>query len=131
MNIKKYFDLNERTSQPKELLYKVGYQTKEIPPPTVNVIQMPFSEQILLYIGTVIGVIFSSVIMEFKSGNAVSLAGFNITTLLISAVIALFIIPVVYEKLKVMPDTPILVRFGLFVQQGVFWQVAFSAIGAA
>ena len=128
MNIKKYFDLNERTPQPEILLSGIDGPLKY---GATAGIQMPFTEQILLYVGTVIGVLFSSVIMEFNSGNPVSLAGFNITTLLISAVIALFIIPVVYEKLKVMPDTPILVRFGLFVQQGVFWQVAFSAIGAA
>jgi len=39
------------------------------------------------------------------------------------------IIPVVFEKLSVRPDAPFIVRFGLFVQNGVFWQVIIGSIG--
>ena len=39
------------------------------------------------------------------------------------------IIPVVFRKLRVQADTPLVVRVGIFVQNGVFWQTLLSAIG--
>lgn len=34
-----------------------------------------------------------------------------------------------FEKLSVRPDAPFVVRLGLFVQTGVFWQVIIVSIG--
>jgi hypothetical protein len=96
----------------------------------VSVRKMSFWEQLLLYVGLVIGVIFSSYVMQFKSGETIHL-NITVTTALISAVIALIITPFVFEKLSVRPESPLLVRFGLFVQHGVFWQVVFGLIGKA
>jgi len=90
--------------------------------------KMPLWEQLLLYVGTVIGVIFSSAATHFKSGEKMNL-NLDLTTVVISCVVALVIIPQIYERLNVPPDTPLLIRFGLFVQHGVFWHVLFSSLG--
>jgi hypothetical protein len=91
---------------------------------------MPIWEQLMMYFGTVVGVLFSSAVMEFKSGEFETFS-VTITSIILSAVIALVIIPVVFEKLNVKPDAPLVVRLGLFVQHGVFWQVLFGAMGKA
>lgn len=81
--------------------------------------QMSPAEQFLMYFGVVLGVYFSGLIRGQESK----------TTLLLSALIGLVIIPIAFEKLSVNPKAPLLVRFGLFVQNGVFWDVLFGAIG--
>ena len=97
----------------------------------VIVNHIPLWEQILMYVGTVIGVFFSSMVMQFNSSKIEILDYFNLTSLILSAIIALAIIPIVFEKLNVKANAPLLVRFGLFVQHGVFWQVTFNFIGGA
>ena len=93
-----------------------------------NVNHMPSWEVILMYVGTFIGVFFSSMVMQFNSNKIEILDHYNLTSLIISAIVALIIIPNVFEKLKVEANTPLLVRFGLFVQNGVFWPVALNII---
>ncbi len=90
--------------------------------------KMPWWEQILLYMGMLIGVILSSVVTEYMSGNAVELKT-SISVLIISAVIALVVIPKAFEYLKFTPDMPLIGRLGLFVQYGVFWNVLLGSIG--
>lgn len=72
-----------------------------------------------MYFGVLLGVYFSSLIRGSQSQ----------ASLLIAALVALVIIPVVFEKLNVNPKAPFIVRFGLFVQNGVFWDVIFESIG--
>ena len=88
---------------------------------------MSMWDQISMYFGVLLGVVFSSAVQQFKPSGAVNL---NVTlgTLLVAALVALVIIPVVFEKLSVRPDAPFIVRFGLFVQSGVFWQVMISSL---
>lgn len=90
--------------------------------------KMPFAEQLLMYIGILIGVVFSSAVQQFKSGSTINL-NITIGSLLVAAIVALAIMPLIFEKLNVRPDAPLLVRFGLFVQNGVFWHVLFGSIG--
>jgi len=90
---------------------------------------MPFWEQFVMYFGVFLGVAASSAVQQFKSGTNVSFNNLTIGTFVIAAVVAIAIIPYVYRKLSVRPDAPFLVRFGLFVQNGVFWQVVFGSIG--
>ncbi len=87
-------------------------------------------DQALMYLGVFIGVLFSSAVAQFKSGNRIS---FNIglATIVVSAVVALIVVPQAFEKLKMQPSAPIIVRFGFFVQNGVFWRVIFEAVGKA
>ena len=92
------------------------------PPP-----QMPLWEQLLMYFAMMIGVIFSSAVMQFKSGE-VDITSLTTARVLISAIVAFVIAPVVFEKLTVMTDAPLLSRLGLFVQHGVFWSFLFGSI---
>ncbi len=86
------------------------------------------ADQVVMYLGVFIGVLFSSAVQQFKSGRVTDL---NITwgVLAIASVVALAIIPIVFQKLSIRPDAPFLVRFGLFVQSGVFWHVVFGTAG--
>ena len=90
--------------------------------------RMPLWQQLLLYFGVVIGVIFSSAVMQFKSGQPISL-NITLTTIFVSIIVGLIIIPLAFERLSIKPDSPLIVRFGLFVQHGVFWQVILGLIG--
>ena len=94
----------------------------------VNTNHIPLLEQILMYVGTFIGVFFSSMVMQLNSSKIEILDHFNLTSLILSAIIALVIIPNIFEKLNVEANTPFLARFGLFVQNGVFWQVTLNII---
>jgi ABC-type sugar transport system permease subunit len=80
-----------------------------------------------MYLGILIGVIFSSVVQQAQKGKTFHL---NVTTsmVLTSAVIALLVMPYVFKQ-SIDPASPFLVRFGLFVQNGVFWQVAVGVAG--
>ncbi len=86
-------------------------------------------EQAVFYLGTVIGVLFSSSVIQFQSGKAVN---FNITasTVILSAIVGLILMPFIGKK-GIKPDSPFVVQLGLFVQAGVFWSVVFTLIGKA
>lgn len=81
--------------------------------------QLSIVDQILMYFGILLGIYFSSLIRGQQSQ----------LSLWIAALVALIIIPVVFEKLNVDPQAPFIVRFGLFVQNGVFWDVIFESLG--
>jgi len=85
------------------------------------------ARQLLMYIGTFLGVLLSTAVTHFQSGN-VDLA-ITVGEVALSAVIALVIIPLVYEKLMLNPRAPLIVQFGIFVQNGVFWHVLIDSVG--
>jgi hypothetical protein len=116
---------DKRAQHPLKPKIEEKLQPSSLPPKSNR---MPWAEQVLMYVGVVTGVIFSSAVTQFQLGKAVSF-NLTLTTIFVSAIIALVIIPVVFERLSVKPDGPFLVRFGLFVQHGVFWQVLFGFIG--
>ncbi|MGD2250980.1 MAG: hypothetical protein PVF58_21490 [Candidatus Methanofastidiosia archaeon] len=109
----KYFDLNDRAR-------------KGEPARDVSGLASPV-RQLAMYIGIFLGVIFSTAVEQFREGVSI---GLTLTTgkILISAIIAIMIIPTVYEKLNLNPEAPFIVQFGLFVQNGVFWSVAIDLI---
>ncbi len=80
---------------------------------------MSLAEQLLMYCGVVLGVYCSGLVRGQETK----------TTLLLAGLIALIIIPIAFEKLHIDPKAPFLVRFGLFVQNGVFWDVLFGVLG--
>ena len=83
----------------------------------------------LMYCGTFLGVLLSSAVSHFRSGNVdITITLGEVTA---SAVVAFVIIPLVYEKLSLNPKAPFIVQFGLFVQNGVFWHVLIDSIGSA
>ena len=84
--------------------------------------------QIIMYLGTFIGVLLSTAVTHFRSGNMDLTV--TLGEIVLSAVVALVIIPVVYEKLKLHPETPFIVQFGIFVQNGVFWHILIGSVGS-
>ncbi len=141
MNLLKYFDLNQR-ARPVPSAKRPGMPQKAgriawpiwdftQPQKVLEAAWLAFThqeagsismaEQLLMYCGVLGGVYFSGVIrgQDFRP------------TLLLAAVVALMIIPIAFEKLSINPRAPLIVRFGLFVQNGVFWDVLLQAIGNA
>ncbi len=82
--------------------------------------------QIAMYFGAFIGVLLSEIVREYGSGKHVKLS-LSVGKVVASALIAFIIVPYVYEKLK--PESPFIVQFGLFVQNGVFWSFLIDLIG--
>jgi hypothetical protein len=76
---------------------------------------MPWWEQLFLYLGVVIGVIASAFLRGQNLGQR------WLTTIGISLFIALISMPFIYEQIKA-NNSPGLMRFGLFVQNGFFWE---------
>ena len=118
----KYFDLNQRAQR--------GLRSKAVelgPPAPEPAGRMSAKSQICLYFGIFIGVLLSSAIDQYKIQGTVNF-NFSPGVCLISGVVALILVPLVYEKLRVDPASPFIVQLGLFVQQGVFWQVLMDAL---
>jgi hypothetical protein len=88
---------------------------------------MKVVEQILLYLGILIGVFFSDFVMEFEKDVALHFE-ISVTKFIVSSIITIVIVPLVYEKLDVDPRAPFIVQFGLFVQNGFFWRAIIGAI---
>ncbi len=126
-----YFDLNRRArravsqadARENQMLQSAGGGGTTAP-------QISIWEQILMYLGIVVGVLFSSAVSQFKAGESISLK-FPAGMIVVSLVVAFVILPAAFEKLSVKLDAPLLVRVGLFVQHGVFWNVLFAAVGKA
>lgn len=112
-----YLDLNERAQNSSSVA-------------STESSRMPLWEQIVVYAGLVLGVLFSSAVTDARAGQALS---FDISPaqIGISLFVALVITPTVFQKLSANPDSPLLVRFSLFVQNGAFWPVLFDAIGTS
>jgi hypothetical protein len=139
--MKKYFDLNNRTHNPwnqnlNSLIVKgqpdafpeSGEHLSWKSPAVQNPTYLSMTRQLLMYLGTFIGVLLSTAVTHFRTGN-IDLT-ITVGEVLVSAVIALVIIPLVYEKLNLNPKAPFIVQFGLFVQNGVFWHVLIDSIGS-
>jgi hypothetical protein len=126
-----YFDLNRRarsaapqTGAPEhQLLQSAGGGRAAAP-------RISIWEQLLMYLGIGAGVLFSSAVSQFKAGESISLK-FTVGTIVVSLLVAFVVLPSAFEKLSVRLDAPLLVRVGLFVQHGVFWNVLFAAVGKA
>lgn len=139
----KHFDLNDRACKaqrrstvtvkgglPKVFSSKTGCHLEwesaalERESPCMSAVR-----QLVMYVGVFVGVLFSTAVNHFRTGSV------DITITLgevvASSVVALVVIPIVYEKLNPNPKAPFIVQFGLFVQHGVFWHVLIDSIGNA
>ena len=132
-----YFDLNMQLAEPEETPVKptekkIEKASKKVVVPLLEPISheerlTPLWEQVILYLGTVIGALFSSAIVLFTSGGA----NFDLTSikfLLSASIIAIFMMPILFEKLSVKTTAPFLAQFVLTVQNGVFWGILLSSI---
>jgi hypothetical protein len=90
--------------------------------------ELSIGEQLVMYLGTVIGVLGSSALAKYRESGAVAF-DFNWAVLGITLFIALVIFPSVYKRADVDATAPFLVRFGLFVQNGVFWDALIGGLG--
>jgi len=118
----KYFDLNRRAQNGlKRTAIALNH------PALQPIVRLSAASQICLYLGIFAGVLFSSAVEHYTTEAKVDFhLSFGIC--LISAVIALILIPLVYQKLHVAPESPYIVQLGFFVQQGVFWHVLMNDI---
>ncbi|MBU7009091.1 MAG: hypothetical protein HXS46_00255 [Theionarchaea archaeon] len=131
--MRKYFDLNDRAQRAlKNNGDAVPFPgTGDCSPDSVEQESEPgisVAHQLVMYIGTFIGVLLSTAVTHFRSGTLE--LTITVGEVALSAVIALVIIPLVYEKLMLNPRAPLIVQFGLFVQNGVFWHVLIDSIGS-
>lgn len=115
------FALEKRKSSPK----KIDTVSRE----KIDTVsrKMKVTEQATMYAGTVVGVLLSSAV---KGSGSASFQISKITpsTVIAALVIALIVIPIEYRQLQINSDAPFIVRLGLFVQNGVFWQVLIKTI---
>ena len=140
-----YFDLNDRVQKAWKNnggTSVVNGWPEAFSPETGNYLQSPVSEntgnsssislahQLFMYLGTFIGVLLSTAVNHFAAAESFELT-VTFGEVIVSAAIALVIIPLVYEKLMLNPKAPLIVQFGLFVQNGVFWHVLIDSIGSA
>jgi hypothetical protein len=91
---------------------------------------MSFWEQLTMYVGVLLGVIGSAWVDQYNANSTVSIK-MSWATGITAAIIALVIIPAIYDKLQARTDAPWIVKFGVFVQNGVFWHVLLTAISKA
>ena len=83
--------------------------------------------QVVMYLGILTGVIFSAAVNQLGSGESINM-GITSGKLLASAVMALILVPQVYEKLSLNPKSPFIAQFAIFVETGVFWNVAVNLV---
>ncbi len=131
--MRKYFDLNDRAQRALKNNGDTALfpETGDCNPDSVEQENEPaisVAHQLVMYIGTFIGVLLSTAVTHFRSGTLE--LTITVGEVALSAVIALVIIPLVYEKLMLNPRAPLIVQFGLFVQNGVFWHVLIDSIGS-
>ena len=100
----------------------------------------PF-KQIILYFALVFGVFFSDILMQFRIDNKVDIfqlfAPSQLGRLIICSLIAIAIMPSVYQKLVASTTgsrfdntgEPFIIQFCIFFQNGVFWSYIFSSAG--
>lgn len=98
-------------------------------PPPVYTIKMKWWEQLIIYLGLALGVLLSTAIEQYKAGTLDKL-NISLSTVIVSLAISLIILPYVYGKLNIDPQSPVIMRLSVAVQQGVFWQVLFGAIAS-
>jgi len=132
--MRKYFDLNDRAQRALKnngdaaLFPETGNCCNPDSVEQEKGSAISVTHQLVMYIGTFSGVLLSTAVTHFRSGTLE--LTITMGEVALSAVIALVIIPLVYEKLMLNPRAPLIVQFGLFVQNGVFWHVLIDSIGS-
>ena len=121
----KYFDLNNHIYREEGITksFEILSQKTALDEKTL----ISAAKQVLMYIFLFAGVVLSKAINQFQKGESVDL-GLNMGALVVSAAIALILIPKVYEILRVYPKAPLLLQLSLFFQTGVFWNVVIDAL---
>jgi hypothetical protein len=90
--------------------------------------------QIVLYFGLFVGVFLSDAVLKFHRTASFNIDELwqmmNFGRLLMCSIIAIIIVPNVYEKVIIVnTKSPFIVQLGLFIQNGVFWSFIINTIG--
>ncbi|WP_048151184.1 hypothetical protein [Methanolacinia paynteri] len=85
-------------------------------------------EQISMYIFTFFGVFLSSTLLNYLKDGSVSFT-ISIGVIVISLIIALAIIPYIYQNIMFV-DKPKIVQWGIFLQTGLSWPVILNGVVA-
>lgn len=119
-----YFDLNNKVQKDLKVF------TKSFPAESASREggNLSGKQQVTMYLGLLVGVLFSTAVNQFKNGQAADL-NMDPATIIVSAIIALILVPFVYKNLRIDSKAPFIVQFGLFVQNGVFWNVIVDSLG--
>lgn len=87
---------------------------------------IPWWLQIILYLGTIIGAMLSSSVIE-SLGGANDLFGVSLPFVILSSALAIIVSPPAFEKLcRTVPES-FLSHFFLFILHGVFWYIFITA----
>lgn len=119
-----YFDLNNHIHREEGSVKTFGVLSKGVTLDEKMLVSA--AQQVLMYLCLFAGVLLSKAINQFQKGESVDLS-LNTGVLIISAAIALVLVPKVYELLRVYPKASLLLQISLFFQTGVFWNVIIDA----
>ena len=97
---------------------------------TATLPKMSFIEQLVLYLTTLVGVLGSSVVLQYIKDQKFDpdlinqLTGrLSLAEIGIAAVIALLLMPTTFQQLGVQPNTSFLFKMALFLKHGVFYSL--------
>ncbi len=84
-------------SSAREFAYSAPFGKKKSKRRHVSTLSVPVWQQAVFYLGAVAGVLFSSSVMQFQTGKAIT---FSLTaiTIVLSAIVALVLMPFIYRK---------------------------------
>jgi len=85
-------------------------------------------EQPLVYLGLLVGVLFSELVEDFRSGQPIN---FNTRVILCSIGVSFLLFPDLFKRLNAKTDSPLFVRCCISVQHGFFWQVILGTLNRA
>jgi len=91
---------------------------------------MPLVEQVLVYLATVVGVVFANVVAAAQKGQ-VSLPAISPAVVAIAFVVSLILMPYVWAKIGGRADANLFVRLGYGAESGVFWTTIVAGVGKA
>ena len=83
---------------------------------------LSLSEQVLLYLVVVVGVVLSEGVAMARRGTLIHIE-LSRPWLVVACVIALVVFPAVWREIGAMAETSLLVQMGVAAQGGVFWGV--------
>ncbi len=89
--------------------------------------EIPFFQQLLLYLVVVAGVLLSEAVAMARHRRPISL-DLSWPWVLTASLIALVVFPAVWREIGVMAETSLLVQLGLAAQGGVFWGVLMAGV---
>ena len=84
-----------------------------------------------MYVFIVLGILFAPLIDNVGNGTALPAEFISMPILITAGVIGFVVIPAIWEKVGAKQDAPLIVRLGVFFQNGVFWQALLGTIAAA